>query len=521
MTSAVASVSTGERVVWDAASGARLLKLISSNEPPLDPEIPAILDVLSALDATFQSEALSARRAELRSVLSPLRRLPPALLAEIFRIVIPPKDTESRLDLEFSIASAPWVFTHVCARWRSVAICTQSLWSHVAVVFFAEADSTPYPPQLLAMHLERGNNFAVNFQGWQDLPLEPQRRVFELLVQHAENWVELFVVLTQALVPTFNTLRGRLARLQKVRLEWSGSHSPSAEDPFSVQCLEDAPCLSEVRILNDDDLVPTPFNFANLTWYSLDAPWRTHVEILKAASTLETAYIHIDFDSNWPDWTESVREIIRMPRLRRLYVSDAGILDHLDAPVITDIALRTGGDEPQFLAGITSFVDRSARGSVPTIKSIRIAGIPAQRGIVSFFEKFSTVEEWRLIFDTNVNPDASWQEIRAIFDLLKSSTLLQTLHLRRIFLLIHDSNYLDWASFLGMVCARVQDARVPLDRVELVTQVQADGDTSRQIGQELAYLRESHDLQYVYTDGDQEHTSAGSVGDKWLFYDSL
>jgi len=65
----------------------------------------------------------------LRSLLSPIRRLPIEILGEIFQLActyLPMQDS-------ISLSSAPLLFTHVCSTWRSVAISKTSLWSFIAV----------------------------------------------------------------------------------------------------------------------------------------------------------------------------------------------------------------------------------------------------------------------------------------------------------------------------------------------------------------------------------------------------
>ncbi|KAJ7113985.1 hypothetical protein C8R44DRAFT_560379, partial [Mycena epipterygia] len=62
-----------------------------------------------------------------KGILSPLRRMPPEVLAEIFSWTLPwVHDAMGRW--RFDAKSCPWVLTHICGRWRQVAISTPSLW---------------------------------------------------------------------------------------------------------------------------------------------------------------------------------------------------------------------------------------------------------------------------------------------------------------------------------------------------------------------------------------------------------
>ncbi|KAJ6501880.1 hypothetical protein C8R45DRAFT_1091808 [Mycena sanguinolenta] len=88
------------------------------------------------LDTAIAS--LQLRRSELqqsikthKAILSPIRRLPPEIIGEIFSLVVHatfcvhvrPPVTEH----------APWVFTRVCRHWSAVALATPALWSTIFV----------------------------------------------------------------------------------------------------------------------------------------------------------------------------------------------------------------------------------------------------------------------------------------------------------------------------------------------------------------------------------------------------
>ncbi|KAJ7608991.1 hypothetical protein FB45DRAFT_762607, partial [Roridomyces roridus] len=55
---------------------------------------------------------------------SPLRRMPPEVLAEIFMSTLPEEYKEPA-----KIDQSPWVLGRVCSRWRTIALSIPSLWS--------------------------------------------------------------------------------------------------------------------------------------------------------------------------------------------------------------------------------------------------------------------------------------------------------------------------------------------------------------------------------------------------------
>ncbi|KAJ7210216.1 hypothetical protein B0H12DRAFT_958752, partial [Mycena haematopus] len=111
---------------------------LNSNEVPLDSEIPTIRSGISKIDASLacihdeivqlqsrlkqleaERERLASYRAQSCAILSPLRRMPPEILGEIFLWTIP-----ALPDQRYS----PWFLTHICCRWREIAVSSPLLW---------------------------------------------------------------------------------------------------------------------------------------------------------------------------------------------------------------------------------------------------------------------------------------------------------------------------------------------------------------------------------------------------------
>ncbi|KAJ7607859.1 hypothetical protein FB45DRAFT_707291, partial [Roridomyces roridus] len=97
------------------------IPFIRSFVPEIDASLTSIAAEISRLQEQLcslqqdRSDLLDYQRKH-KSMLSPLRRMPPEILAEIFTSSIP-------------VVSDPWVWTHICSRWRAVAIATPALWS--------------------------------------------------------------------------------------------------------------------------------------------------------------------------------------------------------------------------------------------------------------------------------------------------------------------------------------------------------------------------------------------------------
>ncbi|KAJ7312408.1 hypothetical protein DFH08DRAFT_645378, partial [Mycena albidolilacea] len=122
----------------------------NSNEPPDESEFPFVRSVVSKTEASLAG--LDAEIANLRenlkrleedraalfsyqmrntAILSPLRRVPPELLREIFSWTLPL--LESPGEVSHGIGQSPWLITQISSRWRAVSLSTPSLWSRITI----------------------------------------------------------------------------------------------------------------------------------------------------------------------------------------------------------------------------------------------------------------------------------------------------------------------------------------------------------------------------------------------------
>ncbi|KAJ6595151.1 hypothetical protein DFH09DRAFT_1024997, partial [Mycena vulgaris] len=120
-----------------------LAQLLTRNDVPQLFEIQSVLQVISdsqgrlnLLDA--QIESVQATLAQLardreetagclrqhKAIISPVRRVPPELLCEIFSLTLPWK----KMFNDIEVLQSPWRLGHVCAPWRDAAIGYPPLW---------------------------------------------------------------------------------------------------------------------------------------------------------------------------------------------------------------------------------------------------------------------------------------------------------------------------------------------------------------------------------------------------------
>ncbi|KAJ7654643.1 hypothetical protein DFH06DRAFT_518532 [Mycena polygramma] len=347
--------------------------LLNSNEPPLDSDVPVVQSAISQADRRLarlgneiaqlrdrlqrleeERDRLSSSRARICAILSPLRRMPPEVLSEIFGWTLPlGKDSLKRR--KFRITDSPWVFTHVSCRWRAVAVRNPLLWSLVAITYSDTDPSTAYPLPMVETQISRAHTFKIHFHGYESSDSRPQFQILQCLAKHASRWEELSLTVTSGFSPLLEGLRGRVPVLRRLYIQWDTRKGQTAVD--SVDCFESAPSLVDVSVNNEFRIIPFSFPAQQFTRYELDAPWAMHRGILKLTQNLVEACITVSFDKNpWPQ----PGEVLELLYLRRLYVSDPFALTFLKFPLLDEIALYLHPNhDGRGLAHLESSVARS------------------------------------------------------------------------------------------------------------------------------------------------------------------
>ncbi|KAJ7041339.1 hypothetical protein C8F04DRAFT_1177172 [Mycena alexandri] len=127
----------------------------------------------AALKATRQVliDAEHVVRAEiclLRGIMSPIRRVPPELVREIFLFLTPSLDVEYSPHDPSSILKVPtpWDLGHICRSWREITLSLGLLWSVFDIDVASDMDSN-HLPRAIAYRLQRSANapISIRFRG--------------------------------------------------------------------------------------------------------------------------------------------------------------------------------------------------------------------------------------------------------------------------------------------------------------------------------------------------------------------
>ncbi|KAF7353382.1 F-box domain-containing protein [Mycena sanguinolenta] len=418
--------STGDHSELDltTATRARIADLSSTNEPPLNTELSAIRSILEQtsagladLDAEIsrlkdhlrdleeKRTALSRCHSQNTQILSPLRRMPPEILGEIFSWTVP-----SIRDV-FNTKDCPWVLTHVCSTWRAVALYQPSLWSLIVVDFSIEERC---PLKLISTQIERARLLKIRFFGHENYDSHPQIALFNLLAEHSPRWEEFEVQLTSDLVPHVRTLD--FTPLRRAWVQWDTAQSQTPEYD-TVDFFQTSTSLIDVGVYCEYRFLPTRLPVLHhLTRYDFDAPWETHSQLLKSFPNLQEVRIQHDFDEN-EDWPES-GEPIDLLHLRWLFVNDVTALNYLRAPSLQEIAIHLSDteDAKEICHSLERFLERSS--CLPY--GLRIEGL-VDTSIAAILKKCPSFTEIAVISDNEEDEDEyTKREILSLFTVVES-----------------------------------------------------------------------------------------------------
>ncbi|KAJ7437447.1 hypothetical protein B0H11DRAFT_2294311 [Mycena galericulata] len=350
----------------------RLIHLLESNDVPVDGEIPVIRAIIShnqarvtALNA--QLEALGTRMEQIEkerdeiedtvrkqtTVISPVRRVPPELISEIFSLM---PCTRRRADR--TVNCPPWRLGHICRSWRHTALSNPFLWRSIEISWAEDWNLLELEAQLL-----RSGNvpLQVSFSWWID---DNNLPFLDLLLPHCERWGTLRFLIggpQLSLLSRLRAVQGRLPQLKKldfIRIidKENGYGNEEKIEYFSV-----APNLHEILLADPEFHFVSPpliLPWNQITRYRGRFHPAQQIKILLASPALvECGLGFIDIYR-----TNSVRDgrVALLPHLRRLYVEDSDFLDHVTAPLLQHLYVdsqRGGHSESD---PVLRFIQRSS-----------------------------------------------------------------------------------------------------------------------------------------------------------------
>lgn len=293
----------------------------------------ALLTALAAVDAELAD--VQARYHALTQH-APVLRLPPELLARVFAHVRP---------IWRSSPAFERVASHVCARWRDIAIALPNLWNTINL------DVPPHSPSALhrlSTYISRSNPFPLDLF----ISCHTTDLVLDLLLPHASRWRQLCLITSSSCSQSFHNAMHNLdvPILQYLSIRTNLPQDASPQFYLNVpslhpQILPFAPSLSFVRLSGTAlwMLQPPMSNIRTLhlegcrSIYMTQQQFRTLMATMQCLVNLSLSQISIKSSQ---DGHNPV-----LMSLRRLRICDGDtqsgiILSLVDLPIVESLHLR-------------------------------------------------------------------------------------------------------------------------------------------------------------------------------------
>ncbi|KAK0496640.1 hypothetical protein EDD18DRAFT_1163181 [Armillaria luteobubalina] len=338
----------------------------------LDPsirELQAEIYHLRYAAASLESRMLHLTeiRRDYKGALSPIRRLPGEVLAEILRWTRGcPRSNHhvSGFDV-FDISDGPWCLGQVCSAWR-VAIGTfcPDLWSEMTIEFPERLEINDVRPTfpffgrnmlaLLECALERGRSRRLDcsfkYLGYyeagelySDAEKNLIEQCFDLLLTHSTRWRSVELIIPPSLLTHIPRIRGRLDNLQDMYLKCE-----ETAEPGNINAFEIAPKLKTLHLTDIHPEALVTFPRENLITFLDARPLsdtdRTpeHLDLIASCSNLLSFSYH--HHSKIPESFGLQFPITRNTSVQSLSASLGKFISSLDLPALKQMTVTPGHD---------------------------------------------------------------------------------------------------------------------------------------------------------------------------------
>ncbi|KAJ6574581.1 hypothetical protein B0H19DRAFT_1124847 [Mycena capillaripes] len=340
------SIECGVASIPAALKAPDLTRLLRSNDIPLDSETLSIRDVvlkgqdivddlndrIHELQATLgqlvrsRDEAVEKIR-PYRAILSPVRRVPPELICEIFSMT---QDSISSDDDEVGKA-APWYLGHICRSWRLCALGYSPLWTSITIPLSPAAitDTSLIKTQLIRSACAPLKVYWAAMENGDT----PDPNVADLVVAQCHRWRVLCLDLCHRSVDLgwLCPRNGRITSLEKLILI-------NGPDSVIPDIFSSAPNLRQA-ILTDYGLEWSPDNPHSLPWGQITHYRGTYtvqdqLTILRAALNLLQCAIGLGHE---PDFEPEDGPPVTLPHVHSLWIDKPRFIPHLTTPSLENL----------------------------------------------------------------------------------------------------------------------------------------------------------------------------------------
>ncbi|KAJ7625572.1 hypothetical protein FB45DRAFT_921794 [Roridomyces roridus] len=317
--------------------------VLETNNPVLESQIPAVRHFLrhararksrvdekiaslelSLEDLYAESNELDTQIFQHQGAISPLRRIPPEIISEIFSLALSPDEGDWHLQ-----ESAPWILGAVCARWRAISL---------SPVFWTEISNWTgqFSLHKLTTLLDRSKSLPLRIyfdcvDGGRMTSLEKES--LKLLVQHCARWERVTLRGGQKLYTRMQHLGPQFPLLQALVFDVCFVDKPATSSALDL--FRQAPRLENATVNMGfyTDPVVLAFPWGQISKYRASIEWRT-LGVLADAANLVDCVLDLGYGHK-PDGRDI--PVVLLPCLVRLAVSHCELVAYLKTPMLREL----------------------------------------------------------------------------------------------------------------------------------------------------------------------------------------
>lgn len=335
--------------------------------------------------------------------LSPIRKLPPEILGEIFLFAASGSTIRWPSRQGGNDGGMPWLLGRICSYWRTVSLSLPQLWSeiHLDHKFFPGAPPSPKTEEFLRLCLDRSRNELLTFSVDTRNPGSFVRPVILTMLSHSERWRD--ASFDADLLSTYHgdlvLAKYKVPALRRIHFGLSPLDSIPSMTPLDA--FEDAPNLREVSIVG----IVHPAHF-------LRVPWGHLTHFTSRGSTFREG----EFTQVMQQMPNLISFSSEGERILEVASSSPVLLPHL-----TSLSITNKG----------SYVSKTAQFlTTPRLRTLFICSLTpfsAEQPIAMLARSGCTPEA--LTFRTSLDMDVLWDENAGVVHLLGALPTLRELHL--------------------------------------------------------------------------------------------
>ncbi|KAF9035391.1 hypothetical protein BDZ89DRAFT_1062167 [Hymenopellis radicata] len=376
-----------------------LERLRTTNFPPTDEEIshvrqtilPTVSDDISSIESKLASlreviTSMEEERERLKNVqrrysnlISLHRALPLEILEEIFLCTHSSRHFTSNA---FDASGSIWKLSHVCQKWRNIALSLRSFWSTLNICF-PKAAQHETDVERLETVIQRSRERLLDVSLRQDIPSRRSpgpnpsvlKRMLDIVLAESYRWQKLELSdSARGLNVLYAPLHNRLPRLESLYL---AAHIESKEQSVFKDC----PCLTKVTLDGASPQVIelpwdqiTELDLSAIDTHEDEEERRECMRLIGRCPSLEilsTPY----WDSEDDDDTVYTR--LTCSNLRKLDVTSVPVIDALTLPLLREASLRPSPPQPHYYGILSSFKQLLIRSKCfGALTGLSLTGVP-------------------------------------------------------------------------------------------------------------------------------------------------